>query len=202
VISVRIAVLDPLPVYRRGIMATLGEAGLIAEAPDDLFAWSQQHTRPVVFLTLQSSADWQLLTELGQLLTDPVIVAVLDDVSVPAYLRALSGGAAVALPRDASPERLRQVFEQAVRGMSLLPVDVVQALAGSGGRSEETSDGPTSRELVWLRELAKGTTVARLAERSGYSERAMFRLLHGLYRRMGVGNRTEALIRAHDQGWL
>ena len=49
---------------------------------------------------------------------------------------------------------------------------------------------------------AGGSTVAALANQAGYSERAMFRLLHGLYQRLGVRTRTEALIRAHERGWL
>jgi DNA-binding NarL/FixJ family response regulator len=200
--SVRIAVLDPLPIFQRGIMATVGKAGLIAEAPEDLLAWSEHETQRVVFLTLHSHADWQLLAKLRQERSTLIILAVLVDVTVPSYVRALSGGATAVVPRNASPERLRQVFEEAVRGMSLLPAEVVHAMAGSGAPPAGVVDRLSNRELDWLRELAKGSTVARLAEHSGYSERAMFRLLQGLYRRMGVKNRTEALIQAHQQGWL
>jgi hypothetical protein len=49
---VRIAVSDPLPVYRHGVMATLGEAGFAPEAPDDLLRWIRQEHRLVVLLTL------------------------------------------------------------------------------------------------------------------------------------------------------
>jgi len=41
-----------------------------------------------------------------------------------------------------------------------------------------------------------------IAERAGYSERMMFRLLRDLYQRWGVANRTEAIIHARDNGWL
>jgi DNA-binding CsgD family transcriptional regulator len=61
---------------------------------------------------------------------------------------------------------------------------------------------PSNRELDWLGQLAEGTTVAQLAERSGYSERAMFRLLRNLYNQLNVRNRTEALQLAQDRGWL
>jgi DNA-binding NarL/FixJ family response regulator len=200
--TVRIAVLDPLPIFQRGIMASVGKAGLIAEAPEDLLAWSGQETRCVVFLTLESRADWQLMSKLRQERSSLIILAMLVDTSVPAYLRAMAGGATAAVPRNASPERLRQVFDEAVEGMSLLPVDVVRAMASASAPPEEVAERPTNRELDWLRELANGSTVARVAERSGYSERAMFRLLQRLYRRMGVKNRTEALLRAHQQRWL
>ena len=199
--SLRIAVLDPLPMYRRGLVTTLGEAGLLAEAPADLVAWSRQATASVIFLTLQSDSDWQLLAEVCQARPDPLVVAVLAEPSVAAYLRALSSGASVAAPRDASPEQLRQVFEHAVHGMALLPIDVIRALSASEPPPAEHGT-PSSRELGWLRDLARGVTVGRLAEHSGYSERAMFRLLHDLYRRLGVSGRTEALIRASEQGWL
>jgi DNA-binding NarL/FixJ family response regulator len=198
----RIAVFDPLPVYRRGIIAALGDAGMIAEAPDDPLEWSRQDAQQIVFLTLQSQADWQLMTRLRHAHGAPLVVAVLTDTSVSGYLKALSGGAAVAVPRNAPPERLRQIFEEAVRGMSLLPIGVVRALARTGRVSDQVEDVPSTHERKWLQELASGTTVTQLAEQSGYSERSMYRLLQDLYRRIGVRTRTEALIRAYEQGWL
>ena len=52
-----IAVLDPLPVFRRGMIATLGEAGFDPEAPDDLLTWIRQENRMVVLLTLEAPSD-------------------------------------------------------------------------------------------------------------------------------------------------
>ena len=49
-------------------------------------------------------------------------------------------------------------------------------------------------ELTWLRILAQGGTVHDLARQVGYSERALYRLLHALYGRMGVSSRTEAIL--------
>ncbi|SEU14237.1 helix-turn-helix domain-containing protein [Nonomuraea wenchangensis] len=45
-------------------------------------------------------------------------------------------------------------------------------------------------------------TVADLADRAGYSERAMFRLLQALYREIGVATRIQAIVRAQERGWL
>jgi DNA-binding NarL/FixJ family response regulator len=95
------------------------------------------------------------------------------------------------------------VFEAAIAGSSLLPTEVVRALASA---SQEVPTGnpttPSAREIEWLRMLAQGATVAQLANRFDYSERAMFRLLRDLYQRMQVGGRTAALMRAQERGWL
>jgi DNA-binding NarL/FixJ family response regulator len=197
----RIAVSDPLPVYQRGLMATLGEAGFDSEAPDDLRTWIRQEHRRVVLLTLDVPSDWALLAELRHTRSDLVVVAVLTDVSVQSYVRAILAGAVTAIPRDASPKAVRRVFEEAVEGFSVLPVEVVQALAAPHQRVE-SGPTPAAHELDWLRELAGGATVTQLAERSGYSERAMFRLLRDLYQRLEVSSRTEALILAQQRGWL
>ena len=53
---------------------------------------------------------------------------------------------------------------------------------------------PSAREIEWLQQLADGITVAQLADRTGYSERAMYRLLRGLYTELDVKTRTEALM--------
>ena len=59
-----------------------------------------------------------------------------------------------------------------------------------------------NQEVAWLRALAEGLTIREVAERSAYSEREMFRKLRRLYRKMGVGGRIPALIRASRWGLL
>jgi DNA-binding NarL/FixJ family response regulator len=88
------------------------------------------------------------------------------------------------VPRDAAPATARAAFEAAVNGNSLLPIEVLQALASAPGDATiaTTGDTPTAREIEWLRELAHGVSVAQLADRAGYSERMMFRLLVSLVR--------------------
>ena len=60
--------------------------------------------------------------------------------------------------------------------------------------------GPEERD--WLIALSHGTTVVRLADDFGYSERAMFRRLADLYVRLGATNRDEAVIAAQRAGLL
>jgi DNA-binding NarL/FixJ family response regulator len=202
--SVRIAVSDPLPLFRRGIMATLGDAGFEPEDPEDLLAWIRQEQRRVVVLTLQSPKDWTLLAQLHDDQADVLVVAVLADASVPAYVQAVLAGATAVLPREAPVDMVQRVFGAALRGESLLPAEVVRTLA-SPRPTAETGTGtgtPSVREIEWLRELASGGTVAQLAARAGYSERAMFRLLRDLYARLQVRNRTEAMMLARERGWL
>jgi DNA-binding NarL/FixJ family response regulator len=76
---------------------------------------------------------------------------------------------------------------------------VVALAAGVDGTAGSV---PSANQLVWLRQLAAGTTVANLAQQVGYSERAMFRMLQALYRQMGTPNRIEAILLAQSRGWL
>jgi DNA-binding NarL/FixJ family response regulator len=200
--SVRVAVFDPLPVFRHGIMAALGVGGVRFEAPEDLMTWVHQEQRQVVLLTLQSAKDWALLAQLHKAQPDVVVVAVLEDTGVDAYVRALAAGAVSAVPRDTPPEGMRQVFEAAVSGTSLLPTDVVRVLLSRGEPAPDSSEMPSPREIEWLQQLAAGLTVAQLADQTGYSERAMYRLLRSLYAKLNVKTRMEALMLAHERGWL
>jgi DNA-binding NarL/FixJ family response regulator len=199
--SIWIAVSDSLPAYRQGIMATLAEAGFHPEAPGDLLKWAQEVPRQVILMTLESDDDWELLTVVRASRPNLPVVAVIAATTVQAQVRAISNGAVATLPRDAKPETVREVLKAAVDGVSMLSVEVVRALVE---RPKAEPSGPSigERELQWLRELAKGITVAQLAELAGYSERAMFRLLRNLYSRLGVKNRTEALMLAQKRGWL
>jgi DNA-binding NarL/FixJ family response regulator len=199
---VRVAVSDPLPAFRRGVMAILGDAGFDSEAPHDLIAWIQREERKVILLTLRSPDDWALLTAIRRTRADVTVVAVLDEANDASYVRALMAGAVAAVPRDAAPHALRETFEAALQDRSLLPIKVVRALTAAEQTADQTAGAITAREIDWLQQLAHGVTVADLADRAGYSERMMFRLLRNLYNKLQVSNRTEALMLARDRGWV
>ena len=199
--SVRVAVWDPLPMFRCGIMACLDDVVVEPDPPDDLLAWAQSADRRVILLTVGAAADWNLLAELCQQ-HDVVVVAILEDASIACYLRAISMGAAGAMPRAVSRIELRAVVRAAMEGSTLLPTAVVHALATGSSTDSTSTARPSPREVGWLKDLADGLTVSRVAERAGYSERMMFRLLRDLYTKLGVRNRAEALIIARDRQWI
>jgi DNA-binding NarL/FixJ family response regulator len=198
---VRVAVSDPLPLLCRGVMAVLAEAGFVPESPDDLMAWARVDEPRIVILTVISSDDWMLLTD--RIRDDLVVLALVDEDTVVAQVRAIAAGAAGVVPRHASANRLGAVFEAVVQGGSILPVAVVRALGHRYIELDVVSPKPpTVREREWLSRLAGGVSVARLAEHAGYSERMMFRLLRDLYARIGAENRTSALMKAKEQNWI
>src|SRR5437870_1483143 len=81
------------------------------------------------------------------------------------------------------------------------PAGVAQALAAKLPAVEDP-DWITHEELRWLSILVDGGTVHDLAEKVDYSERALYRLFHALYGRLGVSNRTEAILQASRRGLL
>jgi DNA-binding NarL/FixJ family response regulator len=200
----RIAVWDPLPVYRQGLVAVLGgtnNSRYYLEEPTDLVSWAQRRERRVVLMTVESAEDWVFLKTLGRLEQKPIIVALVRELSVDIYIKALSAGAIGIIGRDAEPAVIRQAVDEAVKGRTILPATVVYALVARFG-SQHEGDQPSERDIQWLRELSKGVTVAQLAEAMGYSERAMYRFLRDLYRRISVRNRTEAVLKAAQSNWI
>lgn len=196
-VAIRIAVVDPLPLFQQGVGGVLTDAGHVVETPVDVVAWARRLPPSVILLTLRSEADWDVLAELRRSAASHVVIAVVEPPPGTSAVRAVRAGARSVLLRDATPEALRHTVEATISGQAVLPPAVVTALA-----TPDQRDAVTAEELTWLRRLAAGKTVTEVAADVGYSERAMYRMLKGLYRRMGVGSRVEAIIRARDSGWL
>ncbi|MGW4129845.1 DNA-binding response regulator [Amycolatopsis japonica] len=198
----RIAVSDPLPMFRRGVADVLQNSGYDVESPVNLLAWvAAGDDRAVVLLTLLRPADWTLLVTLRESRSTVTLIAVIESGDLALSVRALSLGAVGVMAREADFDTVRDVLVAATSGRSVLPVEVVRALTATGD-VQRPDRIPPETEISWIRQLAQGLTVARLAEGAGYSERMMFRLLRDLYRHWGVANRTEAIIHARDNGWL
>ncbi|GAB3967022.1 DNA-binding response regulator [Plantactinospora veratri] len=182
----------------------LVEAGFDAECPTDLLTWAHIDEPRLLLFTVRTAQDWALLPELCQARAGTTVIAVLEDASVPASVRALNAGAAGILPRDATLPTMREVVDAAARGNSLVPIPVLRALANRQPADDPATETgrPSTAERDWLRHLARGENVATVAARAGYSERMMFRLLRDLYTKIGAANRIEAMIKARDEGWV
>ncbi|KOX24430.1 response regulator receiver protein [Saccharothrix sp. NRRL B-16348] len=189
-----------MPVFQQGVSAVLAGAGYAVETPADVVAWVRRSTSSVVLLTVLSEDDWDVLSRLCGTLGAQVVIAVLDGDPAASGARAVRLGARSVLPRSVSVDALRQTVDATIGGQAVMPAAVAAALAAG---SQTDAHSPLSADqLSWLRDLAGGTTVARLASRAGYSERAMFRLLRVLYRQMGVSGRLQAVMRAQELHWL
>ncbi|HET8526576.1 MAG TPA: response regulator transcription factor, partial [Actinomycetota bacterium] len=119
-------------------------------------------------------------------------------VGVEGYLEKASGVRVIAdaLSRVAGGER---VFTKAqVRG-------AVAELSRRAKQAREQPDAPanlSAREIEVLEHAARGFTVGQVARRLQISPRTVETHLGNAYRKLGVGNRVQALARASELGLI
>lgn len=105
------------------------------------------------------------------------VTRVLTEESAGLGARAVRAGARSVLPRGVTAVVLQRTVEATIDGQTVIPAPVAVVLATGAVAAGDTDPVITADQLVWLRHLADGTTVAELARLIGYSERAMYRLL-------------------------
>lgn len=200
--TVHVAVLDPLPVFRRGVAAALSSLGHLVEEPADAVAWLRERPGGVVLLTLHSAEDLDLLTALCRLRPRPLVVALPSGDVSSLGVQAMRAGARSVLARAATVLALQRAVAATLDGEAVMPAVVAGLLVTERGSRPLRRPAPSAQQVAWLRRLADGWTVSRLASDTGYSERAMYRLLQSLYQQIGVSTRLEAIILAHEEGWF
>lgn len=198
--EVRVALIGLAPVYMHGLQIGLTLAGVactVHRGVDELPALLEQAGSVVAVLPQSAVAALSTLQlEPENALTT---VHVLADDTVRAHSSALGAGATGAFPANAELDRVVRTVRAAALGDTLMPRQIARAL---GRPQVGTPPHLEPQQRTYLRLLASGVTVAMLARRSGYSEREMYRLLSGIYGRLGAHNRTEALLVAERWGLL
>jgi DNA-binding NarL/FixJ family response regulator len=149
-------------------------------------------------LAVRREADWRTLEEHCARQDAGPVVALLPALSPLCVERALAAGAAGVSEIGAGGEELIKVILAALQGQTLLPGSIARQVGKDAARGRPVS----AAEVEWLRALARGLTVSKLANDVGYSEREMYRHLSGLYSRLGVRGRTQALLCAERLGLL
>ncbi len=197
----RIAVCDPASSYRLGLGSALRAAGYTVRDIGDLRDRRVLAEIDALLLTVRSASDWQVLRELAAAKRTVGLVALLVDATIDRHAEALRCGADGVVAWDRAPEEIVPIVTAALDGMTVLRTDVARSIAASGPPLYDPG-WVSAEEIEWLKLLAQGATMQQLANKAGYSERALYRVLHGLYGRMRVSNRTEAILQASRWGLL
>ncbi len=133
-----------------------------------------------------------------------VLTAYDDDQYVFALLEA---GAAGYLLKDVSADELARAVQAVQAGESVLHPAIARKVVDyfsrrRGGGGPDALEALTAREMDVLRLAARGMTNREIADRLFISVRTVQVHLSHIFAKMEVGSRTEAVLRALQQGWL
>lgn len=198
----RVGVFNAPPVYVMGLSELLSTSGYALEEVDDPVAWIRRKGEDgAVLVGVNSESDLDIVVELKAEEPRSVVVTLIDDFDPDVVQASLRAGAAGSIPKRAGAAQVALAFSAAMMDNVVIPARVARAIV-SNGESSPRRDPEDDLQVSWLRYLADGGTVVGLGERVGYSEREMYRRLNRLYSRLGVPDRTAALLKAARLGWL
>ena len=147
-----------------------------------------------------ATIDWELIDKLQQWASTCPLLGIATTSDVPLQIRGIARGLAGVIQRDAGPSRILRAAQAVLDGDSVLPAFTLAELAGLLPASDMATDAFTQDERSWLVQLADGRTIQQIAASSSWSDRQIRRLLTGLYLRMGVTNRDQAVALAGRMG--
>ncbi len=198
----KIAVVGGTPTWRRGIGASLADSGFTPVDLAELGAWRPGRGGMAVVVWMGDAGALDEVSAFDSTYPAIPVVGVVPALEVGALATALRAGATAVLDEAAPTPAFGHTIEAALGANTVLPKHLAVAMATRVPTTPDAGSWVDETEASWLRDLASGTTVAGLAERIGYSERETFRMLNDLYEKIGVRNRTEAIIWAARHGLL
>ncbi len=212
--AIRVLLADDHAVVRKGIRQFLEDAGdieVIAEADDGAEALRQieEHQPDVAVLDIRMPAVTGVeATRRIKVSFPDVRVLILTSYDDDPYVFALlQAGADGYVLKTASGEELVRAVRTVYAGESALSPEIAskvvrQATSGRPGGAAEQVENLTRRELDVLRLAARGLTNRAIGRELSISHRTVQGHLQGVYSKLGVGSRTEAVTEALRRGWI
>lgn len=203
---IRLMIVDDHAIVRDGLRWSLEEepdVEVIAEACDGQQALERMCASPTVVLTdlTMPVMDGQtLITRLAVEHPD-VVVLLLTVVEDPAAIRAaLQAGASGYLLKDSAPDQIVSAVRRAARGELTVSNRIASVIAQQLARLDE--DRLSDREIAVLQEVAEGATNAQAATRLHISESTVRTYLRRVFTKLGVQDRTSAVMVALSRGFI
>lgn len=208
---IRVLIADDHPVVRDGLIAMLGtqpDFVVVAEASDgrEMMARAVQHAPDVVLLDLEMPGldGVEALRLLRAQLPDArVLVFTAFDTDVR-IIGAIQAGAQGYLLKSAPREELFGAIRAVAHGESLLQPAIQSRLMRHlrEERDRAPAEPLTPREAQVLRLMAEGKTNKEIAAQLAITERTVKFHVGAILGKLGAGNRTEAVHRAAQLGWV
>ena len=214
---IRIAVIDDQTLVRQGIVSLLSLAAdltVVAQAASGagIVELVQQHQVDVVLMDIQmpqvSGIDALHLLNQAQSKVPVIILTTFDDND--RVLQAMQAGARGYLLKDVALELLVDAIHTVHRGGSLLQPAITDKILASF--LQRKSDAPTAeeqhneslsgKELEILRLLATGFSNREIAAAVFKSEGTVKNQVSAILAKLGVRDRTKAVLKAIDLGLL
>ena len=211
---VRVVVVDDEPMvcaHLRTILGSAPDIEVVDEAHDGAAGVAAvTRSRPdVVLMDLRMPVlDGIAAIERIVKLSDPPVVVVLTTFDADQYvLRALRAGAAGFLVKSTPPEDLIGLVRVAAEGHTVLsPAAARRLIAASADsqpareRARKLAGSLTEREVEVLTCLGEGLSNAQIAARLFLSEATVKGYVSRMLDKLGLENRTQAGLLAHDAG--
>jgi DNA-binding NarL/FixJ family response regulator len=201
--GLRVVVADSHHLVRHGLAEVLTSAGaVVTQAQDAESALREVAERRaqvlVVSLDLPGSERGHVVAIARDRWPALAVVALSDEASHEAMLRALDLGASAYLPKTARPERFVSTAVRAAASPGAFVADDVLA------PRMQARGGPrlTPRESEVLALAAEGLTVEGISARLYVSQATTRSHLSGIYRKLGVTSRSQAVLVAERLGML
>ena len=211
--SISVLVVDDHPVVRMGVSMALGsesglkvvgEAASCVEAQDMLERLCPDVVLMDLVLEDGNACDLIAKTQTGKAPAKVIVyTAHAGEVHVREALRAGASGYVI---KGSTPERLVDAIHTVAHGGSYLDPAIASQVMGRLGRVQDRRSlhgrELTEREATVLRALALGKRNKDIARELFITERTVKYHIHGLFTKLRVNNRTEAVRAAIDQGLI
>jgi two-component system, NarL family, response regulator YdfI len=196
---IRVLIKAPTPVARAGLESLIGSypnLQVIGEDADQLETLNTDHYPDVIVAEVDSHDDRRIRQLLHEAAGGPPLIVLVRDPAVE-WGAMFRHGVRGALSSNASGEQIALAIEAAAAGLAVFHADEADHLFGPAMAHEPLDSLPealTSREIEILRFLAEGLENKEIASQLGISEHTVKFHVASIMGKLGVSNRTEAVM--------
>lgn len=210
----RLFVVDPHPIFRRGLAASLALMEPIDDvthvaSPED--AWGRAELYDADLVVLDSAVDGGLeFISTVRAATDAAVLVCTADTSDDKMFSAIQGGAnGFVSKEEVTHENLHAALLALASGASVVGHGFLERVMSGAAEPEPAGERERTpvvvlaeREQAVLTLIADGLPTREIAAQLCYSERTVKNVLHDVVTKLGVRSRSQAVAHAVREGLI